>query len=37
MIDAFNKFKKFLIIAAHPDDDILGCGATLKNYQNLKK
>ena len=29
--------KKFLIIAAHPDDDILGCGATLKKLSKLKK
>ena len=33
----FDKFKKFLIVAAHPDDDILGCGGTLKKLTKLKK
>jgi len=37
MIDPFNKFKKFLIVVAHPDDDILGCGGTLKKLTKLKK
>ena len=29
------KFKNILIIAAHPDDDILGCGATINKLQML--
>ena len=33
----FDKFKKFLIVVAHPDDDILGCGGTLKKLTKLKK
>ena len=37
MIDTFNKYKKFLIIVAHPDDDILGCGGTIKIFNKLKK
>ncbi len=37
MIDTFNKYKKFLIIVAHPDDDILGCGGTIKRLTKLKK
>ena len=29
--------KKILIIAAHPDDDIIGCGGFLsKNYKKYK-
>ena len=34
MID---KFKKFLIVVAHPDDDVLGCGGTLKKLSKLNK
>ena len=34
MID---KFKNFLIVAAHPDDDILGCGGTIANLIKQKK
>ena len=26
--------KKILIIAAHPDDDILGCGGLISKYQS---
>ena len=33
----FDKFKKFLIVVAHPDDDILGCGGTLRKLSRLKK
>ena len=28
---------KLLVIAAHPDDDILGCGGTLSKYKNKYK
>ncbi len=37
MINNFNKFKKYLIVVAHPDDDILGCGGTIKKLTKLKK
>ena len=30
-------FKSFLVIVAHPDDDILGCGATLSKLVKLNK
>lgn len=29
------KNQKILVIAAHPDDEILGCGATLSKYKRL--
>ncbi len=29
-------FKNILIIAAHPDDDILGCGAAINKFQSTK-
>ena len=34
----FIKFigKKIMIISAHPDDDVLGCGGLLAKVQNLK-
>ena len=28
--------KKILVVAAHPDDDILGCGGTLAKAISLK-
>ena len=28
---------KILIICAHPDDDILGCGGVISKYTNLRK
>ena len=28
------KNKRLLVVAAHPDDEILGCGATLIKYKN---
>ena len=31
------KYKKFLIVAAHPDDDVLGCGGTIANLIKKKK
>jgi|TARA_B100000401_G_C52764042_1_gene699756 LmbE family N-acetylglucosaminyl deacetylase len=37
MMESFNKFKKFLIVVAHPDDDVLGCGGTIKKLTKLKK
>ena len=28
--------KKILVISPHPDDEIIGCGATLSKYKNSK-
>ena len=32
-----DKFKKFLVVVAHPDDDVLGCGGTIANLIKQKK
>lgn len=32
-----DKYKKFLIVAAHPHDDVLGCGGTIANFIKQKK
>ena len=30
-----NKNKKILVIASHPDDEVLGCGGTLIKYSKM--
>ena len=32
-----NNFKNFLFVVEHPDDEVLGCGGTLKKLSKLKK
>ena len=31
------KKENILIIAAHPDDEVLGCGGTIAKYSRKKK
>ena len=30
-------YTKAMVVVAHPDDDILGCGGTIKRLTKLKK
>ena len=30
-----NEFLRLLIIAAHPDDEILGCGGLISKYKDI--
>ncbi|MEM2261978.1 MAG: PIG-L family deacetylase [Ignisphaera sp.] len=33
----FNKIRRVLIVSPHPDDEVLGCGGTIKELNNMGK
>ncbi len=35
--DKFSKFNKILVLSPHPDDDVIGMGATIKKFIDNKK